>query len=62
MSMPLLLPRLAIGAPARCSKTHDVGIPRSTPALGLDEDCVFGELLGLSAAQHADLEAREVIL
>jgi hypothetical protein len=27
-----------------------------------DEDYVFGELLGLSAAQRAGLEAREVIL
>jgi len=33
-----------------------------TPALGQDEDYVFGELLGLDAAQRADLQAREVIL
>jgi benzylsuccinate CoA-transferase BbsF subunit len=33
-----------------------------TPALGQDEDYVFGELLGLTAAQRADLERREVIL
>ena len=62
VSAPALPPRLAVGAPARFSKTHDVGIRRSTPALGQDEDYVFGELLGLSAAQRADLEAREVIL
>ena len=40
----------------------DVGIRRLTPALGEDEDYVFGELLGLSSAQRADLERREVIL
>jgi crotonobetainyl-CoA:carnitine CoA-transferase CaiB-like acyl-CoA transferase len=55
-------PRLAVGAPARFAKTHDVGIRRLTPALGEDEDYVFGELLGLSSAQRADLESREVIL
>ena len=54
--------RLAVGAPARFSKTSDVGIRRLTPALGQDEDYVFGELLGLSSAQRADLEQREVIL
>jgi crotonobetainyl-CoA:carnitine CoA-transferase CaiB-like acyl-CoA transferase len=54
--------RLAVGAPARFSKTDDVGIRRLTPALGQDEDYVFGELLGLSSTQRADLEAREVIL
>ena len=55
-------PRLAVGAPARFSKTNDVGIRRLTPALGQDEEYVFGELLGLSSAQRADLEKREVIL
>lgn len=54
--------RVAVGAPARFSKTADVGIRRLTPALGEDEDYVFGELLGLSSAQRADLEQREVIL
>lgn len=54
--------RLAVGAPARFSRTSDVGIRRLTPALGQDEDYVFGELLGLSQAQRADLESREVIL
>lgn len=62
VSAPGIPPRLAVGAPARFSKTHDVGIRRLTPALGQDEDYVFGELLGLSAAQRADLERREVIL
>jgi crotonobetainyl-CoA:carnitine CoA-transferase CaiB-like acyl-CoA transferase len=62
VSAPGIPPRLAVGAPARFSKTHDVGIRRLTPRLGQDEDYVFGELLGLSSAQRADLERREVIL
>lgn len=61
VSAPGIPPRLAVGAPARFSRTDDVGIRRLTPALGQDEDYVFGELLGLSSAQRADLEAREVI-
>ena len=62
VSAPDIPPRLAVGAPARFSKTSDVGIRRLTPTLGQDEDYVFGELLGLSCAQRADLEEREVIL
>jgi crotonobetainyl-CoA:carnitine CoA-transferase CaiB-like acyl-CoA transferase len=62
VSAPGVPPRLAVGAPARFSKTYDVGIRRLTPALGQDEDYVFGELLGLTSAQRADLERREVIL
>ena len=62
VSAPGIPPRLAVGAPARFSKSRDVGIRRLTPRLGQDEDYVFGELLGLSSAQRADLEAREVIL
>lgn len=62
VSDPAVPTRLAVGAPARFSKTADIGIRRLTPALGQDEDYVFGELLGLSSAQRADLEAREVIL
>jgi len=54
-------PRLAVGAPARFTKTREVGIRRLTPELGQDEDYVFGELLGLSSSQRADLENREVI-
>ena len=61
VSAPDIPPRLAVGAPARFSRSDDVGIRRLTPALGQDEDYVFGELLGLSSAQRADLEAREVI-
>ncbi|WP_233889729.1 CaiB/BaiF CoA transferase family protein [Paraburkholderia flagellata] len=61
VSAPDLPPRAAVGAPARFSRTSDVGIRSLTPALGQDEDYVFGELLGLSRAQRADLEARDVI-
>lgn len=62
VSAPDIPPRLAVGAPARFGRTTDVGIRRLTPELGQDEDYVFGELLGLSAAQRQDLEAREIIL
>jgi crotonobetainyl-CoA:carnitine CoA-transferase CaiB-like acyl-CoA transferase len=62
VSAPGIPPRLAVGAPARFSKTNEVGIRRLTPALGQDEEYVFGELLGLSMAQRAELERREVIL
>lgn len=62
VSGPDIPPRLAVGAPARFSKTNEVGIRRLTPALGQDEDYVFGELLGLSRAERDDLERREVIL
>jgi crotonobetainyl-CoA:carnitine CoA-transferase CaiB-like acyl-CoA transferase len=58
---PSVKNRVAVGAPARFSKTSDVGIHRGTPELGQDEDYVFGELLGLSSAQRADLETREII-
>lgn len=62
VSGPDIPKRAVVGAPAQFSKTKDVGIRRLTPALGQDEDYVFGELLGLSSAQRADLEEREVIL
>jgi crotonobetainyl-CoA:carnitine CoA-transferase CaiB-like acyl-CoA transferase len=62
VSAPDIPARPAVGAPARFSQTGDVGIRRLTPALGQDEDYVFGELLGLSSAQRADYESREVIL
>jgi crotonobetainyl-CoA:carnitine CoA-transferase CaiB-like acyl-CoA transferase len=55
-------PRLAVGSPAKFSRTNEAGIHRLTPALGQDEEYVFGELLGLSASQRADLEQREIIL
>lgn len=53
--------RVAVGSPARFSAAPDVGLHRGTPALGEDEDYVFGELLGLDSGQRADLERREVI-
>jgi crotonobetainyl-CoA:carnitine CoA-transferase CaiB-like acyl-CoA transferase len=62
VSAPGIPPRLAVGAPARFSKSDQAGIRRLTPELGEDEDYVFGELLGLSSARRADLESREVIL
>ncbi|WP_321946312.1 CoA transferase [Paraburkholderia sp. J10-1] len=61
VSAPDLPARAAVGAPARFSRTSDVGIRSLTPALGQDEDYVFGELLALSRAQRDDLEAREII-
>ena len=61
VSAPDIPPRLAVGAPGRFAGTGDVGIRRLTPSLGQDEEYVFGELLGLSGAQRADLETREVI-
>lgn len=61
VSGPGIPERLAVGAPAKFSHTQDVGIRRLTPALGQDEDYVFGELLQLSSTQRRDLEAREVI-
>jgi crotonobetainyl-CoA:carnitine CoA-transferase CaiB-like acyl-CoA transferase len=61
VSAPDIPARLAVGAPGCFTGTTDVGIRRLTPALGQDEDYVFGELLGLSSSQRADLETREVI-
>ncbi|MBA2964928.1 MULTISPECIES: CaiB/BaiF CoA transferase family protein [Ramlibacter] len=61
VSAPDIPARLAVGAAGRFSGTTDVGIRRLTPALGQDEDYVFGELLGLDSSQRADLEAREII-
>lgn len=53
--------RLAVGSPAKFSRTSDVGIHRGTPALGQDEDYVFGQLLGMDSSRRAELEAREII-
>jgi len=61
VSGPGIPERMVVGAPSRFSETTNVGIRRLTPALGQDEDYVFGELLQLSSAQRRDLEAREVI-
>lgn len=54
--------RAAVSVPARFSVTSDVGVRRLTPALGEDEDYVFGELLGLGREERADLETRGIIL
>jgi len=62
VSDPEVPRRPVVGALARFSKTGNVGVRRLTPALGQDEDYVFGELLGLTSDQRAELEAREVIL
>ncbi|MBB5214299.1 CaiB/BaiF CoA transferase family protein [Parapusillimonas granuli] len=61
VSGPGIPARLAVGSPIRFSATPEVGIRRLTPELGQDEDYVFGELLGLNAAQRADLQEREII-
>lgn len=53
--------RMAVGAPVRFSGTSNVGLRRLTPALGQDEDYVFGDLLGITKDQRNDLESREVI-
>jgi crotonobetainyl-CoA:carnitine CoA-transferase CaiB-like acyl-CoA transferase len=53
--------RAAVGVPMRLSKGPQIGIHRGTPALGEDEDYVYGELLGLSRAERIALEKSEVI-
>jgi hypothetical protein len=45
----------------RLSKSPEIGIDRGTPKLGEHEDYVFGELLGLGAAERRALEDAEVI-
>lgn len=54
--------RAAVGMPMRFSRTADVGITRGTPRLGEDEDYVYGELLGIGAAERRRLADAEVIL
>lgn len=61
VSAPGIPPRPVVGAPARFSASSGCGIHRLTPALGEDEDYVYGELLGLTRAQRDDLEERQVI-
>lgn len=53
--------RAAVGVPMRLSKGTEIGIHRGTPALGADEDHVYGELLGLSRAERQALEDAEAI-
>jgi len=57
-------PRTAAAQPwrQRCAWQATPIQQGAIPSLGQDEDYVFGELLGLTAAQRADLESREVIL
>ncbi len=52
--------RQHVGIPWRMSETP-CQVTRAAPVLGQDNDYVYGELLGLSSAQIADLKAREVI-
>ncbi|KGM49265.1 CaiB/BaiF CoA transferase family protein [Pseudooceanicola atlanticus] len=53
--------RAAVGRPARFAGDDAPGITRGTPALGGDEDYVYGELLGLSGAQISALIEDEAI-
>ena len=53
--------RAAIGVPIRFSETADVGIVRGTPRLGEDEEYVFGELLGIGAAERQRLTDAQII-
>lgn len=53
--------RAAIGRPARFAGDDTPGITRGTPALGGDEEYVYGGLLGLSRAQIDALVENEAI-
>ena len=53
--------RAAVGVPVRLSKGEDIGIARGTPKLGEHEDYVYGELLGMSAAEQRRLQEDQVI-
>ncbi|MEO6091629.1 MAG: CoA transferase [Novosphingobium sp.] len=53
--------RAAVGVPMRLSKGPEIGIHRGTPALGEDEDYVYGELLGMTRGERRALEEAEVI-
>lgn len=52
--------RAALSVPIRFSHS-EAGLERGTPRLGEDEDYVFGELLGLSRAERAELVEAQVI-
>jgi crotonobetainyl-CoA:carnitine CoA-transferase CaiB-like acyl-CoA transferase len=52
--------RRHVGIPWRMSGTP-CEVWRAAPVMGQDNDYVFGELLGFSSDQIADLVAREVI-
>jgi len=53
--------RAAVGVPMLLSKGEEIGISRGTPQLGEHEAYVFGDLLGLAAAERKALEDEEVI-
>jgi crotonobetainyl-CoA:carnitine CoA-transferase CaiB-like acyl-CoA transferase len=53
--------RAAVGVPMMLSKGEEIGIHRGTPKLGEHEDYVYGDLLGMSAAERTALEEAEVI-
>lgn len=60
MTHPKYGPLTHYGYPAKFSRTP--ARPRGVaPALGQDNDAIYGELLGLSAQKRADLSARGVI-
>jgi crotonobetainyl-CoA:carnitine CoA-transferase CaiB-like acyl-CoA transferase len=48
------------GLPVHLSET-DWRIERAAPLLGQDNDVVYGEILGLGAAEIADLRSEGVI-
>lgn len=52
--------RAALSVPVRFSAAQ-TGLERGTPRLGEDEDFVFGELLGIGAAERAELTDARVI-
>ncbi|KMK65310.1 CaiB/BaiF CoA-transferase family protein [Puniceibacterium sp. IMCC21224] len=53
--------RMAVGFPARFSKSDAPGMDRGTPELGEHEDYVFGELLGIGACERARLVDEHII-
>ncbi|WP_137389590.1 CaiB/BaiF CoA transferase family protein [Rhodoligotrophos defluvii] len=53
--------RLAVGFPARFSRSDDPTIERGTPGLGEHEEYVYGELLGMGRADYARLVEDGVI-
>jgi crotonobetainyl-CoA:carnitine CoA-transferase CaiB-like acyl-CoA transferase len=57
---PVVGTRRHAGIPWRLSETP-LQVERAAPVMGQDNEYVFGELLGMSSEQIADLVAREVI-
>ncbi len=53
--------RAAVGVPVRLSKGTEIGIARGTPKLGEHEDYVYGELLGMTISERAELQDEKVI-